>query len=120
MYDDEQDSQSRLALIVNAEHRLYFVNFVYDAEKVGTEVTGKLKVLPIVTQSQSQTLRNLVKVDGKNYIFDYKGGAQVFHLVITDTKDLCLAKPIYEESNYEMIAMQADQKRIYVMVKDRF
>lgn len=75
VFDDEQGSQSRLAFIINAEHRLYFVNFVYDADKGLKEVKDNLIVKAVTTESQSQTLRNLVKINRHNYVFDYKGGA---------------------------------------------
>ena len=79
-------------------------------------MTDNLTVKAVTTESQSQTLRNLVKVNHHNYVFDYKGGSQLFNLFITETKDLCVAKSLYTESNYDLIAMQADEHRIYVMI----
>lgn len=50
VFDEEQGTQSRLAFVINAEHRLHFANFVYNADTVSDEIT-KNKVKPVTTTS---------------------------------------------------------------------
>lgn len=57
-----------------------------------------------------------MKVNHNNYLFDYKGGAQIWNLYITETKELFNFTNIYQENNYELLAFQADERRIYVLI----
>ena len=117
VFDDEQGTQSRLAFIINAEHSLHFANFVYNADSLNENFTEN-KVKPVKTASAAQMIRSVVKVNRHNYVFDYKGGAQVWNLYITETKELFTTQSIYQENNYNLLAMQADEHRIYVLVQD--